>query len=428
VFLCAGLLGVVGCGGAGDGGDDAARVSRVAVQIRPADQTSRNTLPPAAVAGQPRVVPTDPSDPAFVSRIDIRVEGQGISTPITQTLNLTAAQQEQVTTSLEVPSGQDRHIVVRAFNANGDQVFGGDTTRDLLEATVTVTITLSRVPVPEDVDPADLANQAFAFANSDAFGVSGEVTLSFSTFTENTGAFTLTANGQTASGNMTIVAATAESTPRGAGTPRQETVRTRCRFTVDTSNFPSGSGPQAEQILRMAPCAVDALDGNLILRNASTDRTSTSAPPTPISVLPPNALRIGSPSGPVASGETFTVAVEFNAGTTHIVSYLLALRFNSNVVEVLDIEGLAPFDNVITNPLTFATGTVLFAANNTAFTPATGLLNLANITFQVVGSSGRRSTLVMSFPSTPGGTGVMVNEQFQPIEGITFVDGSIQVQ
>jgi hypothetical protein len=130
----------------------------------------------------------------------------------------------------------------------------------------------------------------------------------------------------------------------------------------------------------------------------------------------------------VAPGETFTVAVEFNAGATQIVSYLLALTFNSNVVEVLDIEGLAPFGEVITNQQTFATGTVRFAANNTAFTSATGLLNLANITFQVIGNSGRTSALRIRFPSAPGGTGVIVDGLFQPIEGITFVDGSVQVQ
>ena len=359
----------------------------------------------------------------------MRVEGEGIDTPITQTINLTADQQEQVTTSLEVPSGSNRHFIISAFNANGDQIFGGETTADLLEPTVTVRITLSRVPVPEAVDPDDLANQAFAFANGAAFGVSGDVTLSFNTFTENTGAFTLTADGLTASGNMTIIIpSAAESALRGAGTPRQETVNTRCRFVVDTSNFPSGSGPQAEQTLRMVPCAVDALDGNLILLNANTDRTSISAPPTPIAAFPFNALRIGSPPGPVAPGGRFTVAVEFNAGTTQIVSYLLALSFNSNVVEVVDIEGLAPFGEVITNQLAYATGPVQFAANNTAFAPATGILNLANITFQVIGNSGRRSNLRIRFPETPGGTGVIVNEQFQPIEGITFVDGSIQVQ
>jgi hypothetical protein len=267
-LLCAGLLSLVGCGGTDDGGDAAARVSRVAVQILPADQVSRNTLRQAAVSGQPRAVPTDPSDPAFVSRIDIRVEGEGISTPITQTITLTAAQQELVTTSLEVPSGQDRHIIISAFNANGDQTFGGETTADLLEPTVTVRITLSRVLVPEAVDPADLANKAFAFEDSDAFGVSGEVTLSFNTFTEDTGSFTLTADGLTASGTMTIISSA--------------TVNTRCRFEVDTSNFPPGSGPQAEQTLRMVPCAVDALDGNLILRNANTANTSTSDPPVAI--------------------------------------------------------------------------------------------------------------------------------------------------
>jgi hypothetical protein len=310
-LLCVSLLSLVGCGGTDDGGDAAARVSRVAVQILPADQASRNTLQPAAVSGQPRAVPTDPSDPAFVSRIDIRVEGEGISPPITQTLNPTADQQEQVTTSLEVPSGEDRHIIISAFNRDENRIFAGDTTEDLLAATVTVRITLSRVLVPEAVDPADLANKAFTFEDGAAFGVSGEVALRFNTFTEDTGSFTLTANGRTASGNITIISSA--------------TVNTRCRFEVDTSNFPSGSGPQAEQTLRMVPCAVDALDGNLILRNANTRDRSTSDPPVDVA-----GINIDITVRDVRTNE-------FLAGTTVTIN---------GVSNTTDTDGAATFTNV----------------------------------------------------------------------------------
>jgi hypothetical protein len=216
-----------------------------------------------------------------------------------------------VTTSLEVPSGEDRHFIISAFNANGDQIFGGETTENLLAATVTVRITLSRVLVPEAVDPPDLANKAFTFEDGAAFGVSGEVALRFNTFTEDTGAFTLTANGRTASGNMTIISSA--------------TVNTRCRFEVDTSNFPSGSGPQAEQTLRMVPCAVDALDGNLILRNATTANTSTSDPPVDV------------------AGVNLDITVrdvrtnEFLAGTTVTIN---------GVSNTTDTDGAATFTNV----------------------------------------------------------------------------------
>jgi hypothetical protein len=126
--------------------------------------------------------------------------------------------------------------------------------------------------------------------------------------------------------------------------------------------------------------------------------------------------------------DTFTVSVAFNAGTTPVVSYLFELAFDRNVVEVLDIEGLVPFDNVVTNQLAFPTGKVRFAAHNTAASPpTTGLLTLANITFQVVGNSGDTSELVLGFPAVPGGQGAIGNTAFQPIAA-TIHSGSVKVQ
>jgi hypothetical protein len=120
--------------------------------------------------------------------------------------------------------------------------------------------------------------------------------------------------------------------------------------------------------------------------------------------------------------------VTFNAGTTAVASYLFELTFDRNVVEVLDIEGLAPFDDVITNQLAFPTGKVRFAAHSTAASPsATGLLTLANITFQVVGNSGDTSALAFGFPGVPGGQGVIGNTAFQPI-ATTIISGSVKVQ
>ena len=111
-----------------------------------------------------------------------------------------------------------------------------------------------------------------------------------------------------------------------------------------------------------------------------------------------------------------------------MLSYLFELTFDHSVVEVLDIQGLGPFSEVITNELAFSTGTVRFAANNVTLTPAVGLLTLANIMFQVVGNAGGTSSLALEFPPTPGGTGVIVDGTFQALGGITFIDGSVQVQ
>ena len=132
------------------------------------------------------------------------------------------------------------------------------------------------------------------------------------------------------------------------------------------------------------------------------------------------------PPGPVTN--TFKVTVAFNAGTTSVASYLFELTFDHTVMEVLDIEGLAPFDDVITNQLAFPTGKVRFAAHNTAAsTPATGLLTFANITFQVVGNSGDTSALAFGFPGVPGGQGVIGNTAFQSI-ATTIISGSVKVQ
>ena len=479
-----------------------------------------------------QVVPTDPSDPAFVSRVDVQVEGEGIPTPVTQSVTLTAAQQTEVTVeNLVVPTGPNRRITVNAFNSAGTLIFDGDVTTDLLDATVTVPIPLSRVLVPEAVTPSDLADKAFAFADGAAFGIGSPAQpqaaiLQFGTFTGDTGSFTLTSAGQTATGNVTILPPASTDTSRRlspTGTPRQGETSTSCTFALETSGFSSNGEPQAEQTLRMNPCEVDAFDGNLILVNADTNARSTSAFPTPVGnavpdgiietpaeavtivtgetvtftatcrdpdntiplnvvwdfgggappvlvedpgavrfdtpgtftvtlactdalgasdptpdtrtvtvlrpeTIPLNAVHMGSPAAPVAANGVFTVPVVFNAGGVQVLSYLFELTFDRNVVEVLNIQGLGPFSEVITNVLAFPTGAVRFAANSAAFTPAVGLINLANILFQVVGNSGEASALVLRFPATPGGTGVVVDETFQAIEGITFIDGSVQVQ
>jgi hypothetical protein len=157
-----------------------------------------------------------------------------------------------------------------------------------------------------------------------------------------------------------------------------------------------------------------------------TDSVSTTFSWTVASRCPPDTVCIEAPPGPVA--DTFKVTVAFNAGATSVASYLFELTFDPHVVEVLDIEGLAPFDDVITNQLAFPTGKVRFAAHSSAASPpTTGLLTLANITFQVVGNSGDTSALAFGFPAVPGGQGVIGNTTFQPI-ATTIISGSVKVQ
>ena len=152
----------------------------------------------------------------------------------------------------------------------------------------------------------------------------------------------------------------------------------------------------------------------------------TVQPVSDIPALPPHTARVGSPLAPVTSGTTFTVPVQLNAETTNVISYLFELTFDHTVVIVTNVsQGSSLFEAPITNPAAFASGAVRFAANNPTFAPASGLLTLANITFQVIGNPGSTSPLTLQFPAN--GEGVLVDSAFQAIGGITFADGSVTV-
>jgi hypothetical protein len=335
-----------------------------------------------------------------------------------------------------VPGGQNRLIIVDAFNSNAVQVFQGQATTDLPPgATVTVPLTLHRVLVPEAVTPAALANKVFAFTSTAAFGIAGAATLQFGSFTDTTGPFTLTAAGQTATGTVTLLPPASASTTqqsRPVGTPRQGETSTSCQFSVATSTLPANGAPQAGQTLLMQPCETDALDGNLILVNIATGLSSTSEVPTEAVVpgpISPNTLRISSPAGPVTRNQTFPVVVEFNSSATNVITYLIELKFNPAVIVVTGItKGSQGFDDPITNPAAFSTGSVKFAANNSNFSPVSGLVTLANIAFQVVGNAGDTSELSLDFPATPGGNGIIVSDAFEPITIATIIPGAVVVQ
>ena len=132
--------------------------------------------------------------------------------------------------------------------------------------------------------------------------------------------------------------------------------------------------------------------------------------------------------GLVSPGTTFPATVQVNTGTTNVVSYFFDLLFDPRVVTVTNItQGSPLFEVPITNLGTSAvgSGTVKFAANNPTFAPANGVLTLATITFQVVGTPGLSSSLTLQFPSD--GSGFLVNDAFQAIGGITFVNDAVTV-
>jgi hypothetical protein len=160
----------------------------------------------------------------------------------------------------------------------------------------------------------------------------------------------------------------------------------------------------------------------------------TLSPPIPL-----NTVVIGSPASPVAPGDTFTVTVSYNAGETRVVSYHFELTFTPGVITidpVAGIQGVAPFNSVITNADAFASGTVRFAANIIGFDAstinlATGLFKVAEITFRVAATpTANTSSFALSFPLGSEGEpeGVLVDNTFQAIAGVTFVNGSVDIQ
>ena len=164
----------------------------------------------------------------------------------------------------------------------------------------------------------------------------------------------------------------------------------------------------------------------------ATTSTSVLWTVLPVSVLVnPGTARIISPAGPVQSGTSFSVPVVVNTGATNVLSYLFELTFDPQVVMVTSItQGSPLFEVPIMNigTLAAASGTVRFAANNPTFAPANGMLTLATITFQVIGSSGTNSPLKLQFPLlSTGGAGVLVDSTFQAIGGITLLNGTVTV-
>jgi hypothetical protein len=211
-------------------------------------------------------------------------------------------------------------------------------------------------------------------------------------------------------------------------------------LTFSASSLPLGLNINAATGLVSGTIASDAASS--VPLNVTVTVTDNGQPPLSASVsfpwnitasIPVNTVRLVAPAGPVSPGTTFPATVQVNTGTTNVVSYFFDLLFNPSVVTVTNItQGSLLFEVPITNLGTSAvgSGTVKFAANNPTFTPANGVLTLATITFQVVGSSGTSADLTLRFPMSDEsgvGSGFLVNDAFQAIGGITFVNDSVMV-
>ena len=211
-------------------------------------------------------------------------------------------------------------------------------------------------------------------------------------------------------------------------------------LTFSASSLPLGLNINAATGLVSGTIAADAASSVPI--NVTVTVTDNGQPPLSASVsfpwniaasIPVNTVRLVAPAGPVSPGTTFLATVQVNTGTTNVVSYFFDLLFDPRVVTVTNItQGSPLFEVPITNLGTSAvgSGTVKFAANNPTFAPANGVLTLATITFQVVGTPGLSSSLTLQFPISDDsgvGSGFLVNDAFQAIGGITFVDDAVTV-
>ena len=184
-------------------------------------------------------------------------------------------------------------------------------------------------------------------------------------------------------------------------------------LTFSASGLPLGLNINAATGLVSGTIASDAASS--VPLNVTVTVTDNGQPPLSASVsfpwniaasIPVNTVRLVAPAGPVSPGTTFPATVQVNTGTTNVVSYFFDLIFDPSVVTVTNItQGSPLFEVPITNLGTSAvgSGTVKFAANNPTFAPANGVLTLATITFQVVGSPGLSSSLTLRFPSDESG-------------------------
>ena len=136
------LWGLARCGGNNvEDKGSAARFSRLVLVMR----TVEPALPPRqrASAAPVQSQQARPGDPTFATRFEVRVQAVDIHPPLQASFPIPPDQPVELTGELFVPMGAARTISVVFFNAADVAVFEGQTTVDLRQDVVPVTVTLT---------------------------------------------------------------------------------------------------------------------------------------------------------------------------------------------------------------------------------------------------------------------------------------------
>ncbi|MGE3540655.1 MAG: Ig-like domain-containing protein [Candidatus Tectimicrobiota bacterium] len=200
-----------------------------------------------------------PGSRRWLSLVAVQIEAADLA-PISLAVTPQAEEQTALQITMLVPQGLQRHIQVRAWNSETEEIFHGEGLVDLTQEAVVLALPLGRLLLLVPATPADLSQQRFLFPEATAFGIDpvlGETSLTIGTWHEHVGAFLLRAGTGTASGSLTLGS---------------------CTFTVTTSTFPDGMGPQAGARLHFDPCQVDTVDGRLVVVNTATGLNAMSTP------------------------------------------------------------------------------------------------------------------------------------------------------
>lgn len=120
-------------------------------------------------------------------------------------------------------------------------------------------------------------------------------------------------------------------------------------------------------------------------------------------------VTIGCPADPPRSGDSFTSAIQVDVGTQPLGAYTLAVTYDPAVVIVTAVAGGMTIEftsSPIANPADFPSGRTRFLAFNAAsLTSPTGKVDIARITFKVVGLPGATTSLgldVITLADTDG--------------------------
>ncbi|HEY5869889.1 MAG TPA: Ig-like domain-containing protein [Candidatus Tectomicrobia bacterium] len=344
--LLLGLLCILaGCGsngGSSTTGNTASRSRQLALQLQLSSETASTAPPAGLAAAQARQV--QPGDPAFIERLEIRLQVQDSDFVPPQVFLLDPAQQETATLDVAVPDTVPAtfEVLVSAFTSQGIEAYRGQTT--VARSQTSAVVSLPRfafVPVPATA--ANLQQTTFNFTDGTVFGLANmPVTLATGTFAGDVGDFALTGSGSVASGSVTIGS---------------------CTFVVTTSSFLPGQGLQVGDQIVIDPCQVDAIDRRLIITNVSVSLTPTISS-TPVVIPPDTILNLPPPL-------TLTIA-EDTSGTVQVVA---------------SVSG--------TRPGTITLGITIPPARGTA-----SLTNAGAVTYQPAGNFNGSDSLVVTVVAT----------------------------